>query len=177
MTRTIRIDDDIYNYLKDRAEPFEDTPSTVLRRLLELPSENGAGATGAESFDSEEQENPASAIAAPTKPGKARRSKKRGRATRGSLVPQTDYELPILQVLDEKGGRAPSREVIDTIEPILADKLQDIDRSETSSGEIRWRNRAQFVRLTLIERGEMVKDSPRGIWEITDAGRERVRKA
>src|SRR5262245_32003882 len=150
MTRTIPIDDDLYSYLKDRAEPFEDTPSSVLRRLLELPSENGGGASKAEATGSED-ETPSRAISAATKP---RRAKKRGRATRGSLVPQADYELPILQVLVDKGGRAASREVIDEIEPLLADKLKDIDRSKTTSGEVRWRNRAQFVRLTLIEKGE-----------------------
>jgi hypothetical protein len=30
------------------------------------------------------------------------------------------------------------------------------------------------VRLKLIREGAMVKDSPRGVWEITELGRERV---
>lgn len=33
---TIRVDNDVWNYLKKRAQPFEDTPNTVLRRLLRL---------------------------------------------------------------------------------------------------------------------------------------------
>jgi restriction system protein len=33
---TIRIDNELWNFLKKRAEPFEDTPNTVLRRLLRL---------------------------------------------------------------------------------------------------------------------------------------------
>lgn len=36
MSRTIRIDDEVYQELKGMAEPFEDTPNDVLRRLLEL---------------------------------------------------------------------------------------------------------------------------------------------
>lgn len=36
MMPTIRIDNEIWNHLKSRAEPFEDTPNTVLRRLLRL---------------------------------------------------------------------------------------------------------------------------------------------
>jgi len=35
----------------------------------------------------------------------------------------------------------------------------------------------QFVRLGLIKEGLMVKDSARGVWEITDEGRERVAQA
>ena len=30
---TIRIDDEVYSWLKDQAVPFEDTPNSVLRRL------------------------------------------------------------------------------------------------------------------------------------------------
>lgn len=33
---TIRIDDDVYSWLKSQAIPFEDTPNTVLRRLAKL---------------------------------------------------------------------------------------------------------------------------------------------
>jgi len=39
MSRTIRIDEEVYQALKRRAEPFEDSPNDVLRRLLDL---NGA---------------------------------------------------------------------------------------------------------------------------------------
>jgi hypothetical protein len=33
---TIRIDDDVYAWLKSQAEPFEDTPNSVLRRIAGL---------------------------------------------------------------------------------------------------------------------------------------------
>jgi negative regulator of replication initiation len=36
MMPTIRIDNDVWNHLKRKAEPFEDTPNSVLRRLLRL---------------------------------------------------------------------------------------------------------------------------------------------
>ena len=34
MNRKIEIDNEVWNFLKNHAEPFEDTPNTVLRRLL-----------------------------------------------------------------------------------------------------------------------------------------------
>lgn len=178
MNPTIRVDEEVYGLIKDEAEPFVDTPNSVLRRKYNLSSQNGAGAEADPGKRSEEDPSSKAQDATTTK--RAKRSRRRGkkgggqRAVRGSLVPQADYELPILQVLVDKGGRAPSREVIDALEPLLADKLKDVDRSKTSSGEIRWRNRGQFVRLDLIEKGQLAKDSPRGIWEITDAGRRRV---
>ena len=36
MTRTIRIDDEVFGALQSRATPFEDTPNDVLRHLLNL---------------------------------------------------------------------------------------------------------------------------------------------
>jgi hypothetical protein len=33
---TVRIDDEVYSWLKAQAEPFEDTPNSVLRRIAKL---------------------------------------------------------------------------------------------------------------------------------------------
>lgn len=37
---TIRIDEEVYSWLKSQAEPFEDTPNSVLRRLAGLNNQN-----------------------------------------------------------------------------------------------------------------------------------------
>jgi hypothetical protein len=84
------------------------------------------------------------------------------------------YELPILEILSENGGRVPTREVIDALGERLDGMLQEADYEHLASGDVRWRNRAQFVRLKLIDRGDMLKGSPRGMWEISDQGRSRV---
>lgn len=36
----------------------------------------------------------------------------------------------------------------------------------------RWRNTAQWARLTLVKKGYMKADSPTGLWEITEKGKE-----
>ena len=36
---TIRVDDEVYEWLKSQATPFEDNPNSVLRRVAELDSE------------------------------------------------------------------------------------------------------------------------------------------
>lgn len=47
MSRTIRVSDDVYRRLQEEATPFEDTPDSVLRRLLgmeaSVPSSDGPG--------------------------------------------------------------------------------------------------------------------------------------
>lgn len=83
--------------------------------------------------------------------------------------------MPILSYLEERGGRAPSREVTDAVGKALASRLTDLDKRLLQDGSIRWQKRAAFVRRRLVNRGELVKDSPRGTWEITDKGRERLR--
>jgi Restriction Enzyme Adenine Methylase Associated len=46
VSRTIRIDDEVYAKLQSLAEPFVDTPNSALRRLLGLGDEGGQGSDG-----------------------------------------------------------------------------------------------------------------------------------
>lgn len=166
VTREITIDDDIYEALKDQAEPFEDTPSTVLRRLLDLSNtklaNTGTRANGASADDRTRRRTP-------------RRGAKRGpRAKKGSILPETEYEIPVLRALDQMGGRAASREVVAAVGVILNGKLTETDRESIPTGGLRWENRVHFTRLRLKEAGLLAGDSPRGVWELSDKGRERL---
>lgn len=184
MAPTIRVDEDVYDALKRRAEPFVDTPNSVLRRLLGLADQVGIlGEPHFERTDPRPPELAPSAIrprsrsaSAKSRARKRRRKvrAKRRRVPRGLLVPDSEYEVPILEILEERGGRAPTREVVNTLEKRLGARLTEMDRQTTVSGETRWRSRAQFVRLRLVEAGEMLSDSPRGVWEISDKGRRRL---
>jgi hypothetical protein len=89
-------------------------------------------------------------------------------------LPDKEYELPILEALSKRGGRAPAREIIDDLESQIGHRLTEVDREKIDSGETRWRNRAQFVRLKLVAAGDMVRGSPRGLWEISEKGKRRV---
>jgi len=89
------------------------------------------------------------------------------------LPKQKDIEVPLLEVLVELGGQGKTTEIY----PLVTKKfpsIRDEDLSEVlPSGGNKWTNRIQWVRLSLIEKGEMVSPS-RGIWAITDKGRKRV---
>lgn len=137
----IKIDDEVYERIKAQAEPFVDTPNSALRRILGL--EGGGKKVGAKS----------------------------DRAPAGSLLPESEYELPVLQVLLERGGSETAREVTEAVGKRVADRLTERDRETLDSGDVRWENRVHFTRLTLKERGLLKADSPRGVWELSEKGR------
>jgi hypothetical protein len=172
MSPTIRIDDDVFEELKKHAEPFVDTPNTVLRRLLNL-GETGPAEMNVAEDTSEGLAEPAPAVQRTVRQ-RRRKAARPPRAKKGSILHESAYELPMLQILSEHGGRAAAREVIDELETRLDGKLTELDNEQLASGDVRWRNRAQFVRLRLVEQGDMVKDSPRGTWELSDQGRHRL---
>jgi hypothetical protein len=93
------------------------------------------------------------------------------------LLPENRYEVPLLRALVNAGGRAPYRELVDAVGEELKDELMPADREKLNSGSIRWQSRLQFVRLRLIERGLLARDTPRGVWGITDTGRQALEEA
>lgn len=167
------VDDEVYAALQAQAVPLEDDVNSVLRRLLGLPPKGT-------SIPSSEVATPPSTPARRQRPLAAstrKTTKKRTRVPKGSILAEEQYELPILRALEHLGGRVPTSEVVAQVEKEIGPRLTDIDREELSSGGIRWQNRVQFVRLKLIKKGDMVEGSPRGIWEISPAGRERIARA
>ena len=166
------VDDEVYAALQAQAVPLEDDVNSVLRRLLGLAPATRASAPP-RSARSSSPETPARRKRGAAAPAR-KSTKKRTRVPKGSIVPEEEYELPILRALEHLGGRVPTSEVIAQVEKEMGARLTDVDREELSSGGVRWQNRVQFVRLKLIKKGEMVDGSPRGIWEISPAGRDRI---
>ena len=171
---TITVDDEVLVELGRRARPFIDTePNDVVRVLLGLTQ------TTSKRADSP----PVSLVSVPAPPSPRRqvRSSKaaatvRTRVPKGSLLDEHAYETPILRALEEHGGRAAAREVIDRVGEMVDDKLTPLDRETVETGGIRWQARVQFARLRMKEQGLLKQDSPRGTWEIADEGRERLRR-
>ena len=182
MSHTIRIDADVYKALQQRAIAFVDTPNSVLRRILDL-GEDGAR----EDADHSDQTEGTDAVPvgevvekAPQKRIKkatGHHARKRKRASSDSLLPSSEYELPLLATLDELGGSAPAREVIAGLDEKLDGAFMEADRDRIKSGAVRWVNRAQFVRFELVKAGDLVGDTPRGVWEISAQGRRRLQEA
>lgn len=86
---------------------------------------------------------------------------------------QSEIEIPLLEVLSSLGGQGKPKEIY----PLLTHKFQgltqeDLDERMESGGN-KWTNRIQWVRQKLIDSGEMYSPQ-RGVWAITDQGRDRV---
>ena len=145
MAPILRVDDEVYEALKKRAIPFEDTPNSVLRRILRIDTATSA-----------------------------RRKNIQKRAPRGSGTPQREYEIPILRAVNELGGSARAGEVLDTLYPKMKAKLKQHDYERTSAAEPIWRNTARWARQDLVNKSLLKKDSRPGTWEITEAGRRLV---
>ncbi len=94
----------------------------------------------------------------------------------GILTPRARYRLPILRALVEMGGSGQTARVLDRVGQIMVNVLNETDLIvPPHRNEPRWRNRAQWERNTMVNEGLLSNRSPRGIWEITEKGREYLR--
>ena len=90
-------------------------------------------------------------------------------------LPRQSYCLPILKVLEECGGFLATSGVLAQVYQVMGDELRLIDKSRRSDGQFYWENRTHDMRRELVNKGLMKVDSPRGIWEISERGREFLR--
>ncbi|MEW6528024.1 MAG: winged helix-turn-helix domain-containing protein, partial [Spirochaetota bacterium] len=84
------------------------------------------------------------------------------------------FEMPILKVLIEMGGKAEAGVVLDKVYEIVKPILNEVDYEvlDNSRNEVRWRNTAKWCRKNLIIKGFMSNNTKRGIWEITEEGKK-----
>jgi peptidoglycan/xylan/chitin deacetylase (PgdA/CDA1 family) len=96
-----------------------------------------------------------------------------GRLRRGLRTPEEAYNLPILQALESLGGSAPVGQVVEKVRQLMAGVLREVDFEPLASDpeSPRWRNSAQWARNAMAREGLLKNDSPRGIWELSEAGR------
>ena len=142
MSPVVRLDEEVFSGLKKIAEPLEDTPNTVIRRLL---ADAGVLPKGD-----------------PTESGSAIGGSNE-RTPQGALL------LPLLQVLEEMGGGGRPKEVLERVGKKIKNKLTTHDYSKTPSGAIRWRVYARWKRLQMKKEGLL--GGPPGRWTITEKGR------
>jgi len=99
------------------------------------------------------------------------------RLGRGEKTPQGVYEKPILQALVQLGGNGTADAVLSIVEAQMKALLRPVDLAPTSPGrDLRWRNTAKWARNKLKEEGLIKADSPRGIWEISEKGKEYLKQ-
>ena len=102
-----------------------------------------------------------------------------GRLRKGLRTPEAAYYLPILKALTELGGGAKMQAVLEKVYETMKPILKDVDHQPLASDPDmpRWRNSAQWARNTMRQEGLIKDDSPHGTWEISEAGRQRIKEA
>lgn len=97
----------------------------------------------------------------------------------GLRTPNRAFHLPILKTLVQLGGAGSVQSILNQVHKMMRDQLNIYDYQSLSSNPraIRWENNAQWARLKLVKQGYLASDSPRGVWAITEKGRERVQAA
>lgn len=97
-----------------------------------------------------------------------------GRLRRGLRTPEDAYHRPILRVLERRGGSGQVGDVLEEVCEEMKGILRDVDFEPLASDphNPRWRNAAQWARNSMVNEGLLKSGSPRGVWEITEKGRE-----
>ena len=152
---TIRIDEEVFEGLKQLAEPFVDTPAAVIRRLLIEK--------GILKAEPPRAKAPSRSLPAPE------------RALTPPLTPQAVYEQFLLVTLGQDfAGRGDKRRVTQAaIERMVKQGfIGPADLELVATGETRAENTITWGRNALKNRGLIARGSKRGIWELTEEGRE-----
>ncbi len=100
----------------------------------------------------------------------------KGNRIKGEITPKAFFRLHILLTLYELGGKAPALEVHKKLEKKLNDLLTQKDKELLPSGTVRWIKNVDWCRLILVHEGLMKRDSPRGIWELSEKGYKYIKK-
>ncbi len=117
-------------------------------------------------------------VAPVTRTAPKKRKRTLQKLQRGVRTPEDAFRRPILEALAELGGKGTVDEVLRLVEEKMKDVLNPYDWKPLPSDPkmIRWRNTAQWCRNAMAREGFLKPDSPRGIWEISERGREVLRK-
>jgi len=85
---------------------------------------------------------------------------------------EVDFVIPILQVLEDEGGKGPTNAILDKVKLIIKDQLRAADYELLDDSKtIRWRESAQTSIKGMVKRGLLHSKAPKDTLRITPQGR------
>jgi len=147
----IRISEELFKEVQKYAEPLVDNFESVIWRLLSPVERNKS-----------------------TVQDKVVERRVPRKRSRGETTLQKEFRKPILEALIDMGGQGPCVEVCVAVGRKMNDQLKAGDYKLNADGTKKWEKAVHFQRLAMVHEGLLADDSPRGIWQITDKGREWV---
>ena len=139
----IRISDELFREIQKYAEPLVDNFETALWKAI-----------------------------GKNKKGQPIRRRKGKSGASGELTPPKDFWRPVLEALVERGGRASRQEVHNAVEQKMKGQLKSGDFEVNRDGTVKWTKQVDYQRLAMVHEGLLRNNSARGVWEITDSGRQ-----
>jgi hypothetical protein len=93
---------------------------------------------------------------------------------RGRCTPEQDFYLPILEILLKHGGKLPVSKVLSKLGVAMKPTFNEYDFQTLPSTpkQPRWCKTAHRVRFKMVQERLLASKSPRGIWEVTEAGKK-----
>ncbi len=152
MMPVIRISDETWEKLQRLATPLQDSADDVIGRAADIALAQQSGTKRK------------------TSPKIVKRTNRSGGPVGKHLLPQKEFEVPLLKTLYELGGSAPTKQVRPIMEKKMKDRLREDDHRLVATGEPRWWNAICWARNELVKDGRMQKGSPRGLWELSEMG-------
>lgn len=148
---TISVDKDVYNKLEARATGFDQTPSKIIRELLEA------------------YENPKRNVLSVKHKATVKKILKNNRS--GKVTTQAKFIKPLLVFLLSNGGSAHVGEIRSHIFSVMEKSFKPEDFNKTNSGrEAIWWNNCQWCKAKLKEYGFIGPSTGKGIWSLSDEG-------
>jgi len=115
------------------------------------------------------------------KPPKGKKISRRTDLTRlesGLRTKNSELFIPILRALANNGGKLQFQKLLSVLENDLKDVLNEYDWQIMSDDKsIRWKNNVGWAKKHLSNAGYISTATRRGVWEITDLGREQVEES
>jgi hypothetical protein len=85
---------------------------------------------------------------------------------------EVDFVIPILQLLEDEGGKGPTNEILDKVKLVIKDQLKAADYELLDDSKtIRWRESAQTSITGMVKRGLLHSKAPKDTLRITPQGR------
>ncbi|MCD6327199.1 hypothetical protein J7M28_06570 [bacterium] len=99
--------------------------------------------------------------------GRHRRSRNRGSSDEG-ITPIETLKEHLLQAIRALGGRAHPKEILDWIEEEHGNDFLPGDLEVRPSGSKAWHQRVHYARYRMAQKGILRRDSPVGLWQLTE---------
>ena len=92
-------------------------------------------------------------------------------------TPEGEFELPILEVLFDLGGKGTSEAVLQGVETLIGGFFKEGDIASGETGGVVWRQSAEAARRTLTGFGLVRVNADGDAWELTEEGKREAAKA